>query len=106
MTLTDEQIAELQALRAKMTAGPYETRGPTYIYGNLQNDILGTADRVATTVTATDASGIVALVNAAEPLLAEVLAGRAEIARLRGAVTEYRKGFGPSDGDSAALKGE
>lgn len=76
-------IAQLRALLAKMTRAPYELRGPTYIYGNLQNDMNHTGDRVATTVTASDAAGIVALVNAAEPMLDELERLRAEVARLQ-----------------------
>ena len=38
-----------------------------------------------------------------DDLAREVIALRAEIARLRGEPIVYRKGFGPGDGDSAAL---
>jgi hypothetical protein len=42
------------------TPGPWELRGPTQVYGNLQRDQNSTGDRIAVTVTAADALLIVA----------------------------------------------
>jgi hypothetical protein len=42
------------------TPGPWELRGPTQVYGNLQRDQNSTGDRVAVTVTAADARLIAA----------------------------------------------
>jgi hypothetical protein len=47
-----------------------------------------------------DVSRLLALVAATE---AEVARLTAEVARLRGPVTTYKRGYGPGDGDSAAL---
>ena len=52
------------------TPGPWETRGPTRVYGNLQRDQNSTADLVATTVNAADASLIAAAPEMYEALQA------------------------------------
>jgi hypothetical protein len=45
-------------------------------------------------------AAIIAALAAAQ---AEVARLTAEVARLRGPVTTYKRGYGPGDGDSAAL---
>jgi ABC-type transporter Mla subunit MlaD len=79
-------MSELRGLLEKATKGPWETRGPTLVYGNLQRDILGTADKVASTVTVHDAELIVAAVNSLPTLLDDLAAAQGEIERLRGLI--------------------
>jgi hypothetical protein len=57
---------------------------------------------------ATEAAAITAWNTRADPALAatqaEVARLTAEVERLRGPVTTYKRGYGPGDGDSAALR--
>lgn len=50
--MTDE---ELMAIAKAATRGPWETRSPTRVYGNLQGDQNGTGDLVLSAVHADDA---------------------------------------------------
>lgn len=82
-----DRFDDVREALAKMTPGDWETRGPTYVYGNLQRDQNETADRVGATITASDAAGIVTLKNRTPAMLAELDATRAKLleqARLNG----------------------
>lgn len=89
MTLTDEQIAELRALLAKMTPGPWDwsrtALEPDSLAWSIQPGILIADGNDGTPggdeIDRANALGIVALVNAAEPMLDEIERLRAEVAR-------------------------
>ena len=94
--MTTEDLTALQALRAKMTPGEWQWRydalGTDYPQWSIQPGIL-IADGTDGTpggdmIDKANAAGIVALVNASDALIAEVLALRAEVERLRGIATD------------------
>jgi hypothetical protein len=73
------------------TKGPWELRGPTQVYGNLQRDQNSTGDRVAVTVTAADAAFIVRAFNSHYELLKA-----AELALELVERVQDEEGFSPS----------
>lgn len=97
--------AQLRAMLAKMTPGEWSVAGKTTGYISCSGDPKTVGYVHIATVGAyqdkellrfnrdrwdADAAGIVALVNAAEPMLAEIEALRAEVARLHKQQAERR----------------
>lgn len=96
-------LAGMRALSAMALPWKQDPRSPHYIV-DAHGFIVVRCDVPETL------AGIVALVNAAEPMLDELERLRSDVARLsdevahlRGPLITYRKGFGPGDGDSAVV---